>query len=234
MLMSRKPAERPPLSRRKVIEAALAIGDAEGLDAISLRRLARELSVTPMALYRYVEDKDDLLSGVAEYVFEEFELPEAEDEDWRNDLRTIARSFRRLLVVHPMVAALYSVQPAQMMSQRGARIVDVVLGVLRRAGFSPREAALLECECERFIFGLVMLEKLGWPRKLGDAREAHARGFQEKLSSMPASEVPHLNEAAPFMIESPDPDWAFEVALDLIVGGLEHLLEAGPSHLDVD
>jgi len=75
--------ERKTLSRRAVIDAALALGDKEGVEAVSLRRLARELGVTPMALYRYVDSKEGLLAAIADRAFEEFELPAEGEGDWR-------------------------------------------------------------------------------------------------------------------------------------------------------
>lgn len=232
MTSSNNTIHKVALSRRIVIDTAIAVGDAEGLEAITLRRLARELGVTPMALYRYVEDKEDLLSGVAGQVFEEFELPETTSDDWREDIRFLGRSFRRLLVAHPMIATLYSAHPAEVISESGARAVDAVLGVLLRAGFPPRAAVLIERECERFILGLVMLETRGCPRRLPEHRQTHAYALQTKFNTLPAEQFPHLAETAPYISEEPDPEWAFEIALDLIVGGLEHVLEGSPSHLD--
>jgi len=220
-------SERTTLSRRTVIETALAIGDREGLDAISLRRIARDLSVTPMALYRYVDSKERLLSGMIELAFEEFAFPAGSESDWREEMRALARSFRRLLVTHPAVAALFSAHPADSVSQNGARIVEFVLGVLRRAGFPPREAALLESECERFILGLVVIELNNGPQPcpFNPKAHAHSREAQAQLAQLPPDEFPHLLEALPYFSECQDADWVFEFALDLIVGGLERMLE---------
>jgi AcrR family transcriptional regulator len=224
--------ERKTLSRRAVIEAALTIGDTEGLEALSLRRVGRELGVTPMALYRYVESKEALLAAVAERVFEEFELPAGSDDDWRAEMRAIAHSFRNLLLAHPTVTALFSSYPAEI-SQNGARVVEVVLGVLRRAGFPPKEAALIEGECERFILGLVVLETGGGPKLCPfHAKAGHSHDAAAQLAQLPEEEFPNLLEALPYFDECRDADWAFEFALDLIVGGLEHQLEAVGSRLD--
>ncbi len=226
-----KPKERAPLTRRAVIEAALSIGDSEGLEAISLRRVARDLGVTPMALYRYVDSKEGLLEGIIERAFEEFELPPESEDDWREEMRTLARSFRRLLITHPTVAALFSSKPTEI-SQTGARIVEVTLGVLRRAGFPPQEAALVESECESFILGLVVLEMGGGPQICPFNPETpHSHEAVAKLASLPPNEFPYLLESLPYFNECKNADWAFEFALDLIVGGLEHQLEGGNSHL---
>ncbi|MGD0166599.1 MAG: TetR/AcrR family transcriptional regulator C-terminal domain-containing protein [Gaiellaceae bacterium] len=216
--------ERTTLSRRALIEAALALGDSEGLEAISLRRLARELGVTPMALYRYVESKEALLAAIAERVFEDFELPTEIEGDWRKQMKALARSFRNLLLAHPTVAALFSSHASEV-SQNGARVVEVVLGVLRGAGFPPQEAALLESECERFILGLVVLEIGGGPQLCPFNPKAHAMEAATRLALLPPEEFPNLLESLPYFNQKNDPDWAFEFALDLIVGGLERMLE---------
>jgi len=224
--------ERKTLSRRAVIDAALALGDKEGVEAVSLRRLARELGVTPMALYRYVDSKEGLLAAIADRAFEEFELPAEGEGDWREEIKALGRSFRQLLLTHPTVAELFSSKPAEI-SQNGARVVEVVLGVLKRAGFRPQEAALIESECERFILGLVVLEVGGGPQlcpfKPGTP---HSHEAAAKLALLPPDEFPNLLESLPYFDECHDADWAFEFALDLIVGGIEHQLESVQSQLD--
>jgi hypothetical protein len=142
-------------------------------------------------------------------------------------MRLLARSFRRVLVTHPAITALFSAHPADTVSQNGARIVEFVLGVLRRAGFPLREAALLEGECERFILGLVVLEMNNGPQPcpFNPKAHVHPQEAQAQLALLPANEFPHLHEALPYFNQCQDPDGAFEFALDLIVGGLERMLE---------
>lgn len=222
-------SERKALSRQTVLEAALKLGDSEGLEALSVRRLARELGVTPMALYRYVESKDDLLEGIVELAFAEFELP-PESGDWRDEMRALARSFHDLLVGHPAVTALFSMHPSDSdsISQNGAHIVEVVLGVLRRAGFPPREAALIEGECERFILGLVVLEITGGPQPCPFNPKATQNKGHIGFELLPPEEFPNLLEALPYLSKHHDHCWAFDFALDLLVGGMEHMLDKQP------
>jgi AcrR family transcriptional regulator len=217
--------ERAPLNRRLVVDAALAIADREGLEAISIRRLGRELGVTPMALYRYVASKEELLGSIGERVFEEFELPPDKAAPWQTQLRELARSFRKLLVAHPAVAALSSAHPTEKISDNGLRVVEDTLRVLRLAGFSAQESALLETECERFVLGLVMIETGGGPPHAQEKDDAQARELYASLSALPKDMFPNVVEAAAYLCKHSDPDWAFEFALDVIIGGFEKLLE---------
>lgn len=217
--------ERGTLTRETVVEAALAKLDREGIEAVSFRRLASELGVTPMALYRYVSSKEELLSAVTERVFEEFELPEDDDGDWQDQLRGLARTFRRVLVAHPAIAALHFAG-LEAGSASGLRIVNVVLGALRRAGFSSEEAAMLSGTLERFVLALVALEVSGGEPLSGEDHQAKVRAFRGRLMTLPPAEFRHVNDAMEYMCEPCDPDWAFEVALELLIGGLEKLLQS--------
>ncbi len=221
--------ERRALSRQAVLETALALGNSEGLDALTVRRLARELGVTPMALYRYVESKEDMLEGIIELAFAEFELPQ-ESRDWRDEMRALAHSFRDLLIKHPAVTALFSMHPADSdsISENGARVVEHVLVVLRRAGFPPREAALIEGECERFILGLVMLEMNNNPQLCPFNHKVSGDKGHVAVAQLPEGEFPNLLEAFPYFSKNHDHAWAFDFALDLLVGGMEHMLEKKP------
>src|SRR5512134_389303 len=93
---------REPLTRERVIEAALRIMDAEGLEAVTMRRIGRELGVEAMSLYNHVRDKDDILDGISDAVMSQFEMPSA-TKDWSKDARAMAREWRRLLGLHPGV-----------------------------------------------------------------------------------------------------------------------------------
>src|ERR671911_311150 len=97
--------ERAPLTRRRILEAAVRIMDADGLDAVTMRRLGRELGVEAMSLYNHVQDKDDILEGVTERVMNEFEFPPSAGH-WAEDARAMSREWRRLLGLHPSVCQL--------------------------------------------------------------------------------------------------------------------------------
>ena len=225
--MATKPKNvRSALTRELVVETALAIADASGLEAVSFRRIATELGVTPMALYRYVSSKDELFGAIVDRAFDEFELPRDGTEDWRDQLRELARAFRRVLLAHPAAAALYFVK-ADTQSFSGLRIVEVVLGVLAAAGFSNDEAALIEGDLERTVLGLVLFETRRaslWAS--ADEQEARMREMRARLLTLPPQEFPRVVAAADVLCGSTDPDAAFEFAVELLIGGLETLLAA--------
>src|ERR1700691_1534594 len=131
---------RTPLSRERILQAALDMADSAGLDSLTMRALGQALGVEAMSLYNYVEDKDDLLTGIVELVLSEFDLaPSA--EDWRSDMRATAVSAHEALLRHPWATRLVlSPTSAQMVSARMGYI-ESILSRLRYAGFTPEAAS---------------------------------------------------------------------------------------------
>src|SRR5439155_9252124 len=97
-------SHRQPLTRQRIIRAALRVMDEDGLEAVTMRRIGRELGVEAMSLYNHVRDKEDILDSISEAVLGEFRVPEA--DDWSDGLRQAAREYRRLLHAHPNVVTL--------------------------------------------------------------------------------------------------------------------------------
>jgi AcrR family transcriptional regulator len=223
--------ERRPLGRELILETALRIADTEGLDALGVRRVARELSVTPMALYRYVQSKDDLLDGIGDYVLGRLELGESPGQDWKEELRRAARSYRRLLVDHPAAAAL-SVQ-RRLSTPNAWRVAERLLELLRGAGFDAEEAARLYQQIARFLLGLAVLEVEAAAQRRAVAADgelaAKVRSDLEKLS---AAAFPRIHEGLPFMTSPPDFERNFELGLELLLAGLEELLRRKGRSLD--
>jgi AcrR family transcriptional regulator len=213
------------LSREKVLAAALAIADAEGLDALSFRRLASDFDVTPMALYRYVDDKEALLDGIADLVLSD--LPEPPTGDWREQLRATARSFRAVLVAHPAMVPIFQSRP--LLGPAGLRSANAVLGVFRLAGFSPEQAVLLYRQFVRFLLALITLETEAGHELTSEQWREQARLARITFETLPAEEFPHLVEAAPQFGGPHDPERAFESGLDLLIAGLEHQRSASQS-----
>jgi AcrR family transcriptional regulator len=174
------------LTRERIVATALRLADRDGLERASLRRVADELGVTPMALYRHVASKEDLLDGMADLLYAELEEPGAAG-DWWEDLATLARATRRSLRKHPGAVSLFSRPIA---GPYGQRLVDRLLGALRRGGFYEPEALELHEQLTQMVFGLILPE-LG--RRRSRARDA---AFERGLELLHAGLLVRLGSAA--------------------------------------
>ena len=126
---------RPRLSKERVLDAAVAIADAGGIGALTIRTLAQELGVKPMTVYYHVANKEEILDGIVDVVFSEIELPSV-GGDWRVEMRRRAHSARTVLRRHRWAIGLLESRPTP--GPATLRHHDVVLGALRAAGFSGR------------------------------------------------------------------------------------------------
>lgn len=153
--MSEPPFKREPLNRHRIVQAALAIADAEGLDSLTMRRLAVELGAAPMAAYSHFRDKRELLAAVVDAVMAEVELPEV-DGRWRKPIRRLAESLRRALVAHPAVMPAVNVYAAG--GAATSAVVDRAHGILRGAGFADEQAVAAFDTVYAFTIGAVSLE----------------------------------------------------------------------------
>ena len=205
---------RPPLNREHVLAAAVDLADAEGLEAVTMRRLGERLGVEAMSLYNHVANKDDLLDGMEDAVLGEIDLAE-ERADWKTAMRQRAVSVREVLSRHPWSAALIGTRTRP--GPEALRYADRVLGCLRTAGFAPDLAQRAFWVLDAYIYGFVTQQaNLGMEE--GTAAEAG-----EYTRSLPAREYPYLVEASMHYAEGPgwDFDEEFAFGLELILEGLE-------------
>jgi AcrR family transcriptional regulator len=206
---------REPLTRERVVDAALAVMDREGLEAVSMRRVAREVGVEAMSLYHHVEDKEDLLDGICERVMAGFDFPPPSD-DWAENCRRGARAWRQLLRRHPSVMRLFAEQRGPIRSVESMRPTEYALRILRSSGLSDRDTAQAFHAFGGYIQGFVMME-LG--SIAGGSNEEHVKAHAELVAALP-DEFPTLQTVGPFFAEC-DPDEQFEFGLDLLIRGLE-------------
>jgi AcrR family transcriptional regulator len=206
---------REPLTRDRIIEAALRVMDTEGLEAVSMRRIAREVGVEAMSLYHHLEDKEDLLDGICEHVMAGFEFPEPVD-DWAENCRKGARAWRRLLQSHPGVMRLFAEQRGPVRSIDSMRPMEFALRILRDAGLSDRDTAQAFHAFGGYIQGFVMME-LG--SIAGGSDEVHLKAHAELAAALP-DEFATLEAVSPYFAEC-DADEQFEFGLDLLIRGLE-------------
>ena len=213
---ARAAARRRPLTRERVLRAAVDLADEGGLESVSMRRLGQALHVEAMSLYRHVAGKDDLLDGMADLVTAAFEVPAAGD-DWRTAIRQGAISARQVLLRHPWASSLIesrvSAGPARM------RYLDAVIGILSSAGFSMPQAMRAIMALDSHTYGFV-LQELAWPFDLERAPQIAADFAQ----GLPPGEYPHLRAIAEMVTTEPGGvPLDFEFGLDLILDGLERL-----------
>jgi AcrR family transcriptional regulator len=157
------------LDREQVVSAAMALADEAGLDAVSLRRVADRLGVTPMALYRHVASKDDLLDAMADRLYGELDLP-ADDEPWWDALAGLARSTRETVLARPWSVPLFA---RPLTGPHGHALDEALRTALLGAGFTPSEAAELHDQLSGMTFALVAPELAARPN-----RAAFERGLE--------------------------------------------------------
>jgi AcrR family transcriptional regulator len=214
-------APRAPLSRRRVLRAAVALADRGGVGALSMRKLAQELGVEAMSLYHHVANKDDILDGIVDVVFGEIELP-AGEAGWEAAMRRRAASAREALRRHPWATGL--MESRRTPGPANIRHHDAVLGVLRNAGFPVELAAHAYSLLDSYIYGFA-LQEASLPFH---TPEETAEVAQEIMSEFPADEYPHLAEIATEHVLQPGYDYGdeFLYGLDLILDGLARALAA--------
>ena len=201
---------RLPLTRERVLVAALRLIDEHGLDQLSMRKLGAELGVEAMSLYNHVNSKAALLQGVAELALHELELPGPDVTDWRERLRIGLRSLRRVAKAHPGAYTLLAT--ARLTSPAAVVPVEVAFDALYKAGFDDETAVYAFHTLIGYVLGYV-LQELGGP--FGTRTGAFAAAYDH----MPATGYPRIRVFLPTGAD-PDPDREFEFGLDTVLNGL--------------
>jgi AcrR family transcriptional regulator len=208
--------QREKLSRDRVVEAALRIMDMEGLDAVTMRRVGRELGVEAMSLYNHVRDKDDLLDGIREHVLSLFMDPGTEGP-WEERARKAARTWRQVLRSHPNTLVLISESKGPGMTPGAIRPTEITLRLLRETGLPEDDAVKAFCAFGGFIIGFVMFE-VGMTRAT-EASVAESPTPEQLTAALPADEFPCFMASLPYLMQG-DIDQRFEYGLDLLLTGL--------------
>jgi AcrR family transcriptional regulator len=208
---------RTPLSRERVLRAALVLADTGGIESLTMRKLGQELQVEAMSLYNHVAGKDDILDGIVDLVFSEIALP-SEGAAWKTAAGERAISAREALVRHPWATSL--MQSRTNPGPATLRHHDSVLGSLRKAGFTLVTAAHAVSVLDGYIYGFALQQAnmpLHTPEQVAEVGENILRQL--------ADEYPYLAEMITEHAMKPGYDYSdeFEVGLDLILDGLERL-----------
>jgi TetR/AcrR family tetracycline transcriptional repressor len=214
MTRPRGNARQPRLSRDAILDRALAVADAEGIDAVSVRRLARDLGVTPMALYWHVDDKNALLHALGDRLLGGLDLRVDERVPWPEQLRAFVVSFTAVLRAHPSAAMLIGSLPT-VASENALGATEVALDILRRAGFSPEEAAHITTQIVRTTTSMVIAELDVIPAT------GEPACTEEFLRSLPPERFPRVIEAAGPLSAHDHPESFDDLVIELILAGVE-------------
>ncbi len=206
-------ATRAPLTRERVLRAAIELADREGIDAISMRRLGAELGVEAMSIYNHVPNKAALLDGIVETVINDIDLPD-DITDWQACVREMARSYRAAAHAHPNIVPLVATRPFNTVAS--LKPVEAGFEIFRQAGFEPEAALHAFRTLAGFVTGYTLAETGTF------FGEADGDG-QLTIADLPENDFPRLREVGRFM-QSTDHDVEFEFAIDVLITGLESKL----------
>lgn len=210
---------RPGLSRQRVVHAAIQHADSAGLDALTMRQVAGALRVAPMALYRHISNREDLIDAMIDVLFSEIALPLG-GTDWKTAMRDRALSLRDVLGRHRWAIGLMESRTRP--GPANLRHHDAVIGKLRSAGFDIAMVAHAYSVLDGYIYGYA-LTKMNMPFQTSDEMAEMA---QDMFEPFPANDYPNLAEFVTDHVMKPGYDYGeeFEYGLDLILSGLEDAL----------
>ncbi|MER6951644.1 TetR/AcrR family transcriptional regulator [Nonomuraea sp. NPDC000554] len=224
---SRKPVKRQ-LSQDLIVETGLHVLDAEGFDALSMRRVAQELDTGPASLYAHVANKEELLELIYDRVLGEIKLPERDPSRWREQLREYALEAHRVLCGHADVArAALATIPT---GPNALRVGEFLLGLLIEAGMSPRNAALVLDRLTLYISGDAFEGSLHWTRMRASGQsdpreyiESFIGQIADYYGSLPPAQFPFMTRHVDALVDA-DGEERFRFGLDLLLGGIDPLM----------
>jgi AcrR family transcriptional regulator len=213
---------QPGMSRPEIVEAAIRIADADGLDAVSMRRVATELGSGTMSLYRYVDSRDELIELMYDQVQGEHDLPAKPTGDWRADLRLLAMQNRAVALRHPWMPGLFVARPS--IGPKSLWLMEFGLSAMDNLGLDVDTGMGFGGTVSAFVRGFVQAELADTEalRRTGltedEWRAATGPYMQQMLAS---GRYPAIAKAMRDGDDHPDPEEAFASALDLVLDGIE-------------
>ncbi|RJL30937.1 TetR/AcrR family transcriptional regulator [Bailinhaonella thermotolerans] len=216
---------RKPLSQDVILRAALRILAEEGLEGVSMRRVAQELHTGPASLYAHFANKDELLEMMFDHVLGEVRVPEEGEGDWTAKLKAIAWEVRRVLISHGDIAQVgLAVVP---LGPNGLRLSEAMLGVLREAGIPDQQVAWAADRLSLYITADAFEVSYEARRGRGSPEEiaAYYAGVIQYFRSLPPDRFPHTT-ALVGPLGQGDDETRFEFGLDLFIRGLSTYIPA--------
>lgn len=212
------------LTRDAIVERALAIADAETLDAVTIRRLGQEFGVTPMALYWHVKNKDELHDAMGDALFADLDFDAGPGASWDEQLAAGVRALIAALRRHPGSREL--AYRRIMACREGLAITEHVLRALREAGFTRRQTADIATHALQTAVMLVSSEPGAEPGYLAAEAEARLADKRARIDALPADEYPFVKEIGPEMLSCDDPEQFYDFNVQLFVAGARATLES--------
>lgn len=199
------------MGRRRILEAALELADGEGLDAVTMRRVAGRLGAGTMSLYHHVPNKEALLAGMADLLFERVDLSPRDEQGWTDRIVRLNLSFRRVVVGHPALMSVIS--SGRFGGPAVLRVTEAFFDALRQGGFGPEEAAHVYRAVASYVIGYLSLELGGFfGSVVGDSRRL--------VRSHRPDEYPRLSEVSDHL-RAWDPQPEFEAGMRRLLAGFD-------------
>ena len=211
---------REPLSRERILGTAVALADQGGVESLTMRKIALELGVVPMALYKHVANKDELLDGMVDVVVGEIDPPVV-GTDWKTTIRERVLSARRALLRHPWASQV--IESRTDPTPTVIEYMDSMIGIFRAGGFS--------IDLTHHTMHAMGSRLLGFSQELFDDTSGDGAEIEELQRQGMAERYPHITEMVAAISHDDesvvgsgcDDQFEFEFALDLMLGGLERL-----------
>ena len=211
---------REPLSRERILRTAVALADEGGVESLSMRKIALELGVVPMALYKHVSNKDEMLDGMVDVVVGEIDPP-LPDADWKTTIRERVLSARRALLRHPWASQV--IESRTDPTPTVIEYMDSMIGIFRAGGFS--------IDLTHHTMHAMGSRLLGFSQELFDDTPGGGPQVQTIELQWMADRYPHITEMVAAITHDDasvvgpgcDDQFEFEFALDLVLEGLERL-----------
>jgi AcrR family transcriptional regulator len=218
---TREAAGRAPVNRDRAFEVAVTVADGEGFEAVTMRRLARELGVEAASLYHHVSGKDEILDGLVDLVSAEIELP-SRAVGWRPAIRQRAHNTRAVLLRHPWAVALMASRTTP--GAATLRLLDAGIGCFRDAGLSVPAAAHAISAVDSYVHGFV-LQEVNLPFHNESELAAMTGAI---MAEFPRSEFPYLFELTIEHVLQPGYSYGneFDVGLEVVLDGIDTRLAA--------
>jgi len=211
---------RAPLNRERVLSAAVELADREGVDALSMRRLSAELGVVPMALYKHVANKDELVDGMIDVVVAEIDPPRT-DTDWKTAVRERILSARRMLLRHPWASRVMESRTRPTMTVMA--YMDSMIGMFIAGGFS--------IDLIHHVMHAMGSRLMGFTQEMFNDQSDEEQPFQPEMLEQLQTVFPSIyelyltvnHEDESIVGPGCDDQFEFEFALDLMLDGIERL-----------